>query len=743
MSSRVSARTLALSVCAAVWLLLALAGGARADVFGGATLLSADTLEQAEYAHDPAASEDGRYVVFDGSVGGVPGVWRRETRPGATLEQVAGGNATMPSISADGQYVSFTTNQGASLASITDGEIPVGTPHEEAPSVYVRDMSKSQDEEGAFTLVSAKNHSAQSLSYEFPGADPEQAETDSTTLGAVEGSPSAISADGNTVVFITTAQSDLAGPGTPPLQVAVRRLSTQETELVSVRYEPATGKLALDEAGDVEPVPLNESGYGAVDVPETRSFSPRLGEDQLERGRKNATLPGASISADGSTVTWLGQNLPAQARTLSEEAPKLQFSYAEPLWRRIAAGSSEPSRRVTGGPDPEDPECAAAPEPKLPAGASTTDPCQGPFATQETGGLGTRNNALVGVEYTPRLSADGDDVAFIASAKLASERAFVIGAEEFNSDAYWVDMRAPDHKAGLVQLTQFASSEKDVVSTNAEVTDIAISPDGRQVAFTTMRTVFPLADPAYVSLPAAVPGLGELFDADLANDTLTRVTEGYEGGAPQHPETSSPDEDPYGSQLDGALRPSFADHGDAIVFSDTASNLVYGDGNSPPNEQQGHLADGADVFLVPRLSFDAEPTLQTISPAPPNPSPEEPWRITVSASSLSDGDVLVRVTVPAAGTLTVSASSRLSTKVRNRVRRVTRPVAHASRTARAQTTIVLRLEPAARYGKLPARTGGLPGTLTVSFTARGHSPLRRTLAVRFARKAAKRKAKRG
>jgi hypothetical protein len=69
----------------ALVLALGAAPGARADVFGPISLLSASPYGQAEYAHDPVLSEDGRYVVFDGTIAGVPGVWRRQTKPGSTF----------------------------------------------------------------------------------------------------------------------------------------------------------------------------------------------------------------------------------------------------------------------------------------------------------------------------------------------------------------------------------------------------------------------------------------------------------------------------------------------------------------------------------------------------------------------------------------------------------------------------------------------------------------------------------
>jgi len=114
-----------LALSGAATLLGAVPAAAGADVFEPIALVSRGTLgagatQQAEYAHDPAISGDGRYLAFDGSIGGITGVWRRDLATGQ-IEQVAGGDAELPSISANGQYVSFTTNEGASLAEITDG----------------------------------------------------------------------------------------------------------------------------------------------------------------------------------------------------------------------------------------------------------------------------------------------------------------------------------------------------------------------------------------------------------------------------------------------------------------------------------------------------------------------------------------------------------------------------------------------------------------------------------------------
>ncbi|MGO9489804.1 MAG: hypothetical protein ACLQBB_12335 [Solirubrobacteraceae bacterium] len=737
MRSRAVARVL-LAASVVLVALLAVSGPAQADVFGTISLLSASPFGQAEYAHDPALSEDGRYVVFDGSIGGVPGVWRRETRPGAAIEQVAGGDATLPSVSAEGRYVSFTTNQGASLPTLTDGaqHSPEGTL--EAPGVYVRDMDRAPSEEGAFTLASAEDHSAQSLTYEFPGAEGEELAADQIAYGATAQGRSAITADGRTVVFVTTAQSDLDGPGTPPLQVAVRHLDSKETELVSVRYDSATGEAAVDpETGRTEPVPISE-GDGAV---WSRGLPPFVERDgQVERGYKTPQLAGASISADGSTVAWLGQQIGEQAIKLPAEV--LSPRYAEPLWRRISEGPLAPTRRVTGGSDPENPACRADPESELRDPPSTSDPCQGPFATQDTGGFGTWNGAEE-ADVTPRLSANGDDVAFISTAPLTTEAGgFGLGGSELDSDAYWMDMTAPSKVAGLHQLTQFASGEKNKVSTNAYIDDIAISSDGLQVAFATQRTVFPLGVPAYVSQPAAQPGLAELYDVDLGDETLTRATRGYEGGVPEHPEFERGDEDRYARVTDGALSPSFSQDGATLAFSSTAANLVFGDGNTPPISAPGEFDDGADVFLVPRVVFSPEPTPQTISPAPPNPVPQPPWKLSVSVSSLRNGTIRIRARIPADGTLATSATSALpASAARGGHRKVKRTVARLSGVVRPPSSgiVEFELKLSGPYSALASRSDGLPGTLTVTFTAKGHPTLRKTLAVRFVRRAARRR----
>ncbi len=246
--------------------------------------------------------------------------------------------------------------------------------------------------------------------------------------------------------------------------------------------------------------------------------------------------------------------------------------------------------------------------------------------------------------------------------------------------------------------------------------------------------MFPLGAPAFVSTQAAVPGLLELYDADLGTETLTRVTSGYEGGLPEHPEIESGNEDRYTRPADGALSPSFDASGTLLAFSSTASNLVFGDGNSPLNAQINRV-DGADVFLVPRIVFDNEPTPQEISPAPANPRPEVPWRLEVSASSLASGAVQLKARVPAAGMLSASAASTLPAKSARAHGGPRRTVAKASTTAHGATeTVALKLQLGAHYRSLAFRAGGLLSKVTVTFSSKGHPTLRRTLTIRFMRR---------
>jgi Tol biopolymer transport system component len=724
-----------LSCAVASLLTLAFAAPAGADVFGPISLVSQSAVpgsphnQQADYAHDPAISGNGQYVAFDGSYGGVTGVWRRDLASGA-VEQVAGGDAELPSISEDGRYISFTTTQALSPED-----------HNKGPDVYVRDM-EPQPGEPQYTLVSAVNGSAVGLTYEYTGSSPAFEEEH---YGSLASGRSALSANGREVAFVTSAVSNLAGPHTPALQVAVRNLDTLETRLVSVRIGTSDEPVSTLEG---------EDDYGAVFTGvggKAPAFSspPPYGE--------YATTPplGASLSADGSTVAWMGDDIGQQVALLSEETRSP--SYTEPLWRRIAPGSETPTRRITGGSDPANPACAASGETVLPAAASLSDPCQGPFATPEGeipsgiwagGGFG---------ELQPRLSADGYTVAFTAQAPLVS-LGNDFGTDPFGrpSDLYVANMHEGlTRDQALTPLTELASGKKEDIATDGPIVDFDISPDGSQVAFTTQRTQFPLGSPAYVSAPAAEAGMNELFDADLADDTLTRVTQSFEGGPSEHPHISVATGRDIYTEGDGALSPSFTDDGAELAFSSTASNLVYGDGNTPAAGQSDGPFDGSDAFVVERILFPATPTSQSVSSAP-ELALTPAWDLGVTALSRANGSVLLYVQAPGPGTLRAGAQSAVviqspraarnarhaaAARALERGRLATRTVATRATDPQGAGLETLTLALASVYRSLAGERGGLSATVTVTFAAPGHATLRKTIPVTFLRKSQRSRSK--
>ncbi len=730
--------------------LLIPAAGARADVFGPISLVSADALEQADFAHDPAIASGGRYVVFDGSVGNVTGVWRRDLETGE-LQQVAGGDAQLPSISADGRWVSFTTNEGGELAAITNDQPDPTHSTGEAPNVYVRDMSVGPQAEGAFTIVSAPSHSSTPLSYETTGS-PEK-------FGAVAAGRSAISADGSEVVFVTTAVSDLTRypaveaeeaehaegprPHTPALQVAVRDLPTRTTRLVSVRRDATSGAPALDpETGEPEPVPaVGEGGrlYGAVS---TQTGIPAF--EPIEAYEMNQHI-GASISADGNAVAWMGSQLAAQVPMLSGEA--LEPNYTAPLWRRIGDGEAAPTRQVTGGADPESAACVASGETRLPGHAVAGDPCQGPFETQRTVGDPGDDGLWLPAPTdndVPQLSGDGYTVVFLSNVPLA---ALLNEEHEDKTDVFVADMHpGVSRAAALLALTQRASSDETALATNAPIIDVSISPNASlserrgQIAFTTDRTVFPLGIPADVSTRLAQPGMGEVYDVDLGNDTLTRVTHGYEGGPSEQPYNREKPglEDPFFTNLgadDGALSPSFTAEGNMLAFASTANNLSFGDDNTPKDLTKGRQ-DGSDAFVVERVVFPPQPVENNIAAPPSNPLASVPWALKVTAQSLREGRVRLYVEIPASGTLRAAASGSVPSHAKpkhptkGRPASVRRTVASLGAPVKSGFAVVtLTLTKA--YRSLASRNDGVGATVSLVFAAPGHPALRTRVNVRF------------
>jgi hypothetical protein len=730
------AALLSLLACCACALSLAGAGTAAADLFTPIELVSARPVqtgsgpitEQAESAEQSVISGNGRYVAFVGSFGGVRGIWRRDLETGA-VEQVAPGHALLPSISKEGNYVSFTTNER--LAPKDD--------HNDAPDVYVRDMEKPCGEAGGpctacseqeqagecpFVLVSAVNGSSEGTSYHYTGAEPNEEQN----FGSLASARSAMSASGHLVVFETEAESELLGVPTPAREILLRNLETDATTLVSAEYDPENN---TDTGVPVPLTKLNETSFVGAAYPITAAFGA-------------APFGGASISADGSTVAWLGQEIARQAKLLPGEQESYDPEYDEPLWRRVEAGPSAPTQRVTGGSEPENPLCAASGQSELPATPSLLDPCQGPFALfSQTPTLERPSDYLLegslGVNVVPQLSEHGEKVAFLVSAHEAASGQQFPGADN-DDDLYISEIGGSSTRVQALRRLTEIGGEPSKLELAAKIVDLAISPDGRQVAFTTRRTLFPLASPSYISSVEAKSGIKELFDADLASETITRVTHGYAGEAvpSEQPNNGVPGE--ALPEADGASSPSFSENGETLSFSSSADNLVFGDGNG-----------ASDAFLANRLVLTGETPQQLVSGPPPPPLLQPAWQLYASAVPEPDGAVVLDVDVPGAGELAAGASANVPVTVRAKNSSRARP--RARRAARAHTALLTRAVASAHaviplstdgleqltlaltpsYRALAQRGQGLYTTIAVHFTAPGHPSLSVTLHVTFRR----------
>jgi WD40-like Beta Propeller Repeat len=670
---------------------------AEAD-FTAATLLSGTAQLQFDEANAPVLSQNGHYAVFQGSVAGVPGVYRRDLDSGA-LELVAGGDAAAPSVSADGRFIAFT-----STAELAASE-PAGD--NGCPEVYVRDMgsevSPTTPTGGAFTLVSALDGTSTGIEY---AACPGHGSSGFAVAGAQAAPGVAISADGRHVVFTVLSASNLTtGSGgaltVPASQVAVRDLDTQQTTLVSATP-----------AGQATP------GGGAFPSSESES---RLGStSEAAQWGDQITGSTAAISADASTVAWLGTNVPEQVPGATEIAAvglhnfgQSPLSYeVEPLWRRVADGPAAITQRLLAG-----------------AGLDffINFGQEGP----------TLDGSFVGVQgslfIAPALSADGSSVALIANAPPpAAESSFRVSSLSMPStDAYLVhaaDGQAPQVTA-LTAIPNYAASLAAV----GDIRDVAISPDGSRVAFDTIRTQLTLPALAQISPPSNYTDVFETYEANVALGTLQRVSSTFDGSSPN------------GSA--GLL--AFSGDGQTLAFASRATNLFYGDGIS-----------ASEVYVAQEAPVAAQVAPQQLGPAPVLATTSPDWVLSATAVAQPDGSVLIDTRVPGTGRLTLAATAQLPAKPKRTVARRAKarqaPARGKGRSAKgrqskasgsarlprrtvAKTTLVagapaelhLRLHLAHDYQSLATVSGGLYTLLGVSFTAPGHPALVRYIPVTF------------
>jgi hypothetical protein len=693
--------------------------------FTAPTLVSGSSTLQADYAYSPAISADGHYVVFTGSVASVTGVYRKDLETGE-LELVAGGDASAPSISAEGRYVSFTTSEN-----------PV-TGASECSAVYVRDMEPAQPTAAPdYELVSAPSGSTQPLTYDGSGRP------DCPGGGSAAADRVALSGNGREVAFTVIGKSDLTGacttmPGTPPEpaattcptppdQVAVRNLETDTTTLVSAT-------LASQESSTPEPVPGGATLAGTETNSQTRA-STWIEESQDGRPISAST---AAISANGEVVAWMGIDIPAQSPIepgyKQEETPNYPDEYAEPLWRRIT-GPPSPTRRVTGG---DDPEAAGGRGPLNlewnPGGLESTDtgPVYGAYIQPRGFGSSLQYRALLD-NVTPQLSADGETVAILSTAP-AYEHEPVEGVghstngEDIPSNAFVVDMASGlTRSEALTPLTEWATTDFGAggAAFSGALEDIALSPNGESLAFVTTRAVFPLAPPALITPTVSEASYTQLYEIDLHAGTLALVSQGYDGK-------------PANRDL---YSPSFSEDGDTLAFASEATNLVYGAYNS----------GGSDVFLISAENPPDVPGQQSFTPPPPAIPLIPEWLISATVQRGSAGSLLLDVSVPGAGTLSARANAAVpvTTSVRSKAARrsksrrgahagaiahtavLTRTIADPHTAVGAPGVVQLRVLPASRYRSLERKRGGLYATIVLTFTAAHHRTLTESLQASF------------
>jgi WD40-like Beta Propeller Repeat len=701
--------------------LLAVRTGSAVAVYTAPLLVSASPTLQADYAYSPAISADGRYVAFTGSVASVPGIYRKDLSSG-TLELVARGDAGAPSISADGRYVSFTAAEDPATGGPTtpSGGVNPG----ECASVYVRDMDRGETQAGvyapaAFTLASARDGSDESLTYKgsatqgCPGG------------GAVAADRVALSANGRRVAFTVVGESDLTQASgvtsTPPDQVAMRDLDTKRTTLISAT-------LASEQSATPQPVPLGAALAGS------------RGPIQTDSSGKPISAGTAALSADGSTVAWMGVNIPEQA-PVGPAGPgvKEQYGYveahnldryAEPLWRRIADGPSARTQRVLAEDDPSSPAGISGP---LNLGwdpMDTQGSDRGPLYGSYVILIGFDNTAPYQsaaeqpnfASVTPQLSADGSKVALLSTAPAQGAEPVYPTSHPSTvpANVLLVDMHSGLTRAQAIRpLTAWAATNfgSDPAAT-APIGDLAISPDGTRVAFTTIRTLFPLAPPELITPQVSSASFAQLYEADMRADTLSLVSQGYDQSPAQG----------------NVYTPAFDGDGNTLAFASSARNLIYGAANP----------GASNVFAISTLASPEAAGQQSVT-ALPAPPPEAPaWRISATIKRGPKGSLLIDAIVPVAGSLSASASAAVPAaahggKGRGRNGRrhsrqaslSTRVVAGTHATTTVGGLIELRLKPAGRYRSLLRGRSGLYAKIALSFQAPGHRRLTEVLRASF------------
>lgn len=704
--------------------------------YGPASLLSGTTTQEFTSADAPALAAGGGYAAFQGMLGNTSGVWVRNLRSGA-IDLVAGSDTTdsalsapdaaAPSISADGRYVAFTTT--ADLDPADEPSTDRG-----CPEVYVRDMTIPIGSAGAYRLAAALDGTATGITFATCKGD--SVGTDTFQQAGAQAAPAvALSADGSEVVFTVLGASNVTDGGndtsTPASQVVVRNMRTDTTTIVSVTPSgtPTPGGGAFPSTvGEANPV--QQPLPGVTFIPPTDST--------------------ASISADGSTVAWLGTNVPAQVPSATDVIPGIQSLTAaaagtgdqagleiEPLWRRVADGTGAVTQRLLA-------------DAGLDFYANT-------YQSSAAGDQEVMAGSLPNGYSIPVLSADGTEAAVVSDAPTpaaltAYQADYPDGFPDaaLPADVYAIHVTDTSSTPQVIPVTSDANYYAFGAAT-ATATAVGISADGSEVGFETARTDF--SPFALITPASAYDHVTETYVADLSNQTLQLVTSTYDHSA--------------ANGNAGLL--DFSGDGQSLAFASTASDLFYGD-VYPAN---------AEVYLA---SAQAEPTAvaaTSITVQPGVTPPPSTWTLNVSAKAQSNGTVVLTATVPGAGKLSARAGAQIaslkpaSTKTKSTAKptktRVTKPkqkarlktaakqtgtskkatgtkkptkstppvtvptttIATASQKTVASGRLQLTLKVHGRYASLVDTKDGLYAVVNVTFTCPGRPTISRDLPVMF------------
>ena len=529
-----------------------IARGAEAAYDPGAEIVSVDNArdEQADDSVVAASmTPDGRYVVFQTEAENffadndpdppgatrVGGIFRYDRLTG-DLQLVADGDivsnadastlvrgASNPSISDDGRYVVFSTGQRL-VAGDTNDNV----------DVYVRDMSvpltPDRVASAAYSLVSAKDGGSTPATYSRPDTAPPEL-SGQRNPGSQVWPGTAISGDGRYVAFRTlTWSSDLPSettPDTPGGQVFVRDLITQHTYLLTQTSQT--------------------SGATALGSPAGGALGPLV------------------ISADGSTVSWIGNNAPAQTVFLNGEAIDTRTRFY--LLRRWQEPNAT-TMRITGVADPTNPSCP--PNGSVSTSVFSTAPCDGPLTGIEAG---LNDFSLP----APALSADGRRIAYVATGELRPPLSSFINP---GFDLFYVDLGSAAYRSGglrasTIELTR-AGNNTDSRAI-PPIDTVSITRDGRYVGITTSRVVFAGGTLAELGAFRATSDTEEGYVIDMTARTIDRVVTNANGG----------DAD---ASIIGSL--SLSADASLVALVSNADNLIFGDANGVADAFVAHRTPG-------------------------------------------------------------------------------------------------------------------------------------------------------